>query len=141
MKYLIIIGTLLLSFSFSESVQGQHPEDPFAGSFFDPGLVIDYAKEIGLSTEVRKELIEQITDAQKTFALKQFDLEDKMEVLIATTKQDKIDQAAAQAQLEEVLDLEKEIKTAQLMLMVNIKNRLTPKQQEKLREIQRNLGR
>lgn len=41
----------------------------------------------------------------------------------------------ALAQLDKVLDVEREVKRAQIGLMVRIKNKLTPEQQAQLREI------
>jgi len=44
----------------------------------------------------------------------------------------RIDEGQALDQLEKILDLERQIKRAQLTLMIRIKNTLTPEQQKKL---------
>jgi Spy/CpxP family protein refolding chaperone len=58
-----------------------------------------------------------------------------MERLVSLLKQSKVDEKQAGGQLEKVLAAEREIKRAQLMLLVRIKNNLTPSQQTQLREL------
>jgi Spy/CpxP family protein refolding chaperone len=53
-------------------------------------------------------------------------------------KQPRVDEQQVLAQLEKVLALEREIKRAQVTLLVRIKNNLTPEQQAKLVEIRNN---
>jgi Spy/CpxP family protein refolding chaperone len=46
-----------------------------------------------------------------------------------------VDEQQVLAQLEKVLSIEREVKRAQVTLLVRIKNKLTPEQQAKLVEI------
>jgi Spy/CpxP family protein refolding chaperone len=46
-----------------------------------------------------------------------------------------VDEQQVLAQLEKLLAAEREIKRAQVTLLVRIKNKLTPEQQEKLSEL------
>jgi Spy/CpxP family protein refolding chaperone len=48
-----------------------------------------------------------------------------------------VDQKAVLAQLDRILVLEATVKRAQITLLVEIKNQLTPAQQAKLRELRR----
>jgi Spy/CpxP family protein refolding chaperone len=50
----------------------------------------------------------------------------------------RIDESAAIAQADKVLGMEREVKKAQLSLLIRIKNLLTPAQQDKLTELRRN---
>ena len=59
---------------------------------------------------------------------------DEMERLASQLKLPKIDESQAAAQLDKVLTGEREIKHAQLMLLVRIKNSLSGEQQNRLRE-------
>jgi hypothetical protein len=55
--------------------------------------------------------------------------------MLAVVKQPRIDEHQALAQLEKVLSAEREIKRAQIALLVHIKNKLTSEQQAKLEDI------
>ena len=67
----------------------------------------------------------------------QWQLQDEAEKLIELLKQARIDEAQALAQLDKVLAAEREIKRAQIALLLRLKNRLEPDQQTRLQEIQR----
>jgi len=58
-----------------------------------------------------------------------------METLVSQLKQQTVDEQQVLAQLDKVLDLEREIKRAQMGLMVRIKNKLTREQQARLRQL------
>ena len=47
-------------------------------------------------------------------------------------RQPRVDEAAALAQVDKVLGMEREVKRAQISLLIQIKNLLTPAQQQKL---------
>jgi hypothetical protein len=53
----------------------------------------------------------------------------KMERLVSLLKQFKVDEKEAASQLDRVLATEREIKRAQLMLLIRLENNLTPAQQ------------
>jgi Spy/CpxP family protein refolding chaperone len=49
----------------------------------------------------------------------------------------KVDEAAALAQVDKVLGMEREVKRAQISLLIEIKNLLTPPQQQKLFDLRK----
>jgi Spy/CpxP family protein refolding chaperone len=51
-----------------------------------------------------------------------------------------VDEAAVLDEVDRILNLEREIKKAQISLMVRIKNMLTPQQQAKLAQIRNRMG-
>jgi Spy/CpxP family protein refolding chaperone len=59
-----------------------------------------------------------------------------MERLLSLVKQPSVDERPALAQLDNVLAAEREIKHAQVALLIRIKNHLRPEQQAQLRDIQ-----
>jgi hypothetical protein len=67
-------------------------------------------------------------------------LERETASLSALAKQERLDEAALVAQLDKVLDSERELKHLHIGLLVAIKNLLTPEQQIKLREIVKDGG-
>jgi Spy/CpxP family protein refolding chaperone len=114
--------------------------DPFAGAFFPPELVLLAHDRIALTPQQREAVQ---AHAEKTKA-RSDELRAKMEretaALAALAKQDHVDETAIGAQLDKVLDVEREVKHLHVGLAVAIKNLLTPEQQAKLREIAKDGG-
>ena len=123
----------LLCFSFLAAQQP--PEDPLRDILFPPEAVMQHQQAVGLSDEQKNNLKVEIRQAQLKFTELQWTLQDEMERLAALLKQSKVDEKQAAAQLDKVLAAEREIKRAQLMLLIRIKNNLTPAQQTQLREL------
>ncbi|MGA2602300.1 MAG: hypothetical protein ABSH09_35490, partial [Bryobacteraceae bacterium] len=77
----------------------------------------------------------EILKAQTRFTELQWQLQDAMEGLIGLLKQSKADESQVSAQLDKVLASEREIKHAQISLLVRIKNNLTEEQQHRLQAL------
>jgi Spy/CpxP family protein refolding chaperone len=127
-----MILTLLL---FSVLAAQQPPEDPLREILFPPEAVMQHQQAVGLSDEQKNSLKSEVRQAQPKFTELQWTLQDEMERLVSLLKQSKVDEKQAASQLEKVLGAEREIKRAQLMLLIRIKNNLTPAQQTQLREL------
>lgn len=131
----------LLALLAVAAVRAQQPgADPIAQSFFAPDLVMQNQQAIGLTDEQKSFLKNEIRDAQLKFTDLQWKLQDEMEKMTALVKQPHVEEKDAVAQLEKILALEREIKRAQVTLLVRIKNKLTPDQQAKLTELRNNPG-
>ena len=113
----------------------QPDQDPMGQSFFAPELVIQHQEAIGLSAEQRDFFKAEIRQAQVKFTELQWKLQDEMEKMISLVKQPRVDEQQALAQLDKVLAAEREVKKEQITLLVRIKNKLTPEQQNKLTEL------
>lgn len=117
-------------------VPGHGPgPDPLGQSFFPPQLVMQNQQAIGLSDEQKSYLRTEIRDAQMKFTDLQWKLQDEAEKMVSLVRQPHVDEQQALAQLEKVLSVEREVKRAQIALLVHIKNKLTPEQQDKLEEL------
>lgn len=116
------------------SGHGSQP-DPLGQSFFAPELVMQNQQAIGLSDEQKSYLRTEIRDAQMKFTDLQWKLQDEAEKMVSLVRQPHVDEQQALAQLEKVLSVEREVKRAQIALLVHIKNKLTPEQQDKLEEL------
>jgi len=127
-----IILALLL---FGPLAAQQPPDDPLRDVLFPPEAVMQHQQSLGLSEEQKNNLKAEVRQAQLKFTELQWSLQDEMERLAALLKQSKVDEKLAAAQLDKVLAAEREIKRAQLMLLIRIKNNLTPAQQSQLREL------
>ncbi len=142
MRAFCIVGILLLSFSAALAQDQPQPEaqsqpqpDPFAGNLFPPELVMQNQQTLGLSEEQKKFLKAELRKMQTGVTELHWDMQDEMEKLAALMKQDQVDEAQALTQLDKVLGLEREIKRMHIGLLIRVKNKLTPEQQARLREI------
>jgi Spy/CpxP family protein refolding chaperone len=130
MKPLIL--SLLL---FGQLTAQQPPDDPMRDVLFPPEVIMQHQQAVGLSDEQKNTLKTEVRQAQTKFTELQWTLQDEVERLVALLKQPKVDEKQAAAELDKVLAAEREIKRTQLMLLIRIKNNLTPPQQTQLREL------
>jgi Spy/CpxP family protein refolding chaperone len=128
----LMVFTLLL---LSPLGAQQPPEDPLRDVMFPPEAVMQHQQAVGLSDEQKNNLKVEVRQAQLRFTELLWTLQDEMERLVSLLKQSKVDEKQAASQLDKVLAAEREIKRAQLMLLIRIKNNLTPAQQTQLREL------
>ena len=119
------------------SLSAQQPPavDPLNELLFPPELVMARQNAIGLSDAQKTYLRAEILKAQTRFTELQWQLQDAMEGLIGLLKQSKADEVQVAAQLDKVLASERDIKRAQIALLVRIKNNLTEEQQHRLQAL------
>ncbi len=108
--------------------------DPLMGNLFPPELIMQNQQAIGLGDDQQRAIIGEIQRTQAAATGVQWRLQGAMERLANAVKPDHPDEAQVLAQLDSVLALEREMKRAQIALLVRIKDRLTPEQQAALRQ-------
>jgi len=111
----------------------QPAPDPFAGNLFPPELIMQNQAGLSLTEQQRSAMMAEIQRTQNQAASVQWRLQADMERLGAIMHQPKIDESQALVQLDSVLALEREMKRAQITLLVRLKNQLTAEQQAFLR--------
>jgi Spy/CpxP family protein refolding chaperone len=111
---------------------GQPPEDPLARVLFPPELVMQHQQDIGLRPEQRATITKAIQDFQTKVVDLQWRMQDQSQRLAALLDKPAVDQAAALAQVDEVLGVEREVKRAHITLLIQIKNALSADQQARL---------
>src|ERR1700692_4867996 len=126
---------MLTRLLFSPLAAQQPPEDPLRDVLFPPEAVMQHQQAVGLSEEQKNNFKVEVRQAQLKFTELQWTLQDEMERLVSLLKQSKVDEKQATLKLDKVLAAEHEIKRAQLMLLIRIKNNLTSAQQTQLREL------
>lgn len=131
----LCVFAFLLLFTAGVTRAQQPDQDPMGQSFFAPDLVIQHQEAIGLTGEQKEYLKTEIRQAQLKFTELQFKLQDEAEKLLGLIKQTHVDEQQVLAQVDKVLAAEREVKRQQVTLLVRIKNKLTPEQQEKLADI------
>ncbi len=108
------------------------PMDPLGGLMFPPEMIMQHQRELGLTDEQKTFMRSEINRVSARFNDLQWQLQDAMEALHDSMKANPVNEQQAMAQLDKVLDTEREIKRLHMELAIRIKNRLTPEQQEKL---------
>jgi Spy/CpxP family protein refolding chaperone len=110
-----------------------HP-DPLAHLLFPPDVIMGHARQLNLTDEQKQFMRGEIQKTTATFQDLQWKLQDQVELLHETMKSTSVNEQQALAQLDKVLELEREIKRLHIGLAVRLKNRLTPEQQEQLHQ-------
>lgn len=131
---LLVLGTPLAA---QQQPQPPAGEDALAKLLFTPELVMQHQGEIGLRPEQRTTITRAIGEFQGKVLDLQWRMQESAARLATLLGKPSIDQAAALAQVDEVLGLEREVKRAQLTLLILLKNTLTPEQQGKLEQLRR----
>ncbi len=143
MKRSILALALVLGAATSVAAQGPPPgqrppgpgPDDFGRNFFPPEMVMQHQTEIGLQDAQRATLTSALQQAQSKFTDLQWKLSAEAEKMGRLLQGTRVDETQALEQVDRILALEREIKKAQISLMVRIKNALTAEQQAKLAEI------
>jgi Spy/CpxP family protein refolding chaperone len=130
-----MISSLLFSAMAIAQTPAAGSTDDIAQNLFAPDLVFKYREDIGLDDAQAKALKSLVQNAQSRFLDLQWDMQADAGKLVQLLRTPKIDETAALAQVDKVLGMEREVKKAQLSLLIRIKNLLTPAQQQKLLEL------
>jgi Spy/CpxP family protein refolding chaperone len=117
---------------------GGRPGPPaFLEHVFPPSLIMGNQEAIGLTDAQRKAIIEAMGESEKQLLELRWKLEAESEKLGKLLDAAQVDESAALAQADRVMELEGQLKRAHLALLLRIKNQLTPAQQEKLKGLKR----
>ena len=110
-------------------------QDPMADVMFPPELIMGHARELHLTDEQKTFMRSEVQNATTRFNELQWKLQDEMELFHETLNSNSVNEQQALAQLNKVLDVERQIKLLQVGMGIRMKNRLTPEQQEQLRRM------
>ena len=112
-------------------------DDPLAKLFLPPDLVMSHQQAIALTELQRQSIQTNMLDTQKKLLDQQFKLQSEVEKLQQLLKSVKPDEAKVLDEMDKVLGAERDIKRAQLSLMVKLKNSLTEQQQSQLETLRK----
>lgn len=113
----------------------------FMMELYPPELIMRNQTEIGLDDAQKQAILAATRDARNAIDPIQWDLESEQQQLTEIVSSPTIDETALLAQAEKVMDLEKQVKKQHLLLLVKIKNQLTPEQQEKAKSLRGSMRR
>ena len=112
------------------AVTGAKPgDDPFARYLYPPELVMSHQDAIALTDRQRSTIQELVKELQAKVLDVQMKLAANGEKLSRALAAASVDESSVLQQIDQVLAAEREIKRAQVTLLVRIKNQLTPAQQ------------
>ena len=112
-------------------------DDPFASHFFPPELIMAHQREIGLQDAQRTAIVNELQQSQASFVPLQWKMSAESEQLDALLRPPTVNEALVLAQIDRVLAIEREIKRAQVGLLIRIRNTLSAQQQAKLAELRK----
>jgi Spy/CpxP family protein refolding chaperone len=133
-----MVLALALALLPTASLRAQKPsDDPLASLLFPPELVMQHQADIGLTPDQRTTITKAIADLQARAIDLQWRMQEATQALATLLGKPVVDQTAALTQMDTVLNLEREVKRAQLTLLIRIKNTLTSEQQSRLAQFPR----
>lgn len=134
-----VVAFLIATVVVGQQPQGRGPNhphppgpDPLAHLLFPPDMIMAHARQLNLTEEQKQFMRSEIQKTTATFQDLQWKLQDQVESLHETMKSTSVNEQQVLAQLDKVLEIEREIKRLHIGLAVRLKNRLTPEQQQEL---------
>ena len=131
----VLVALLALSPALAVAplqAQDSGDDDPIARAVFEPELLMQHRRAIGLTDEQRDAASRLIQDLQGRVVSLQWELLDEMESLGEALARPRVDLDLALDRFDDVLQKETEFKRLHLELLVRLKNLLTPEQQATL---------
>jgi Spy/CpxP family protein refolding chaperone len=132
---MLMVGALTTA-ALAENAEAPK-DDPFARYLYPPDRVMSHAMEIGLEDAQKTSIKNEVQKAQSKFLDLQFEMQGESEKMVRLLQEKPVNETSVLAEVDRILGLEKEIKKAQISLLVRIKNTLTPAQQAKLSDLPR----
>jgi Spy/CpxP family protein refolding chaperone len=139
-KTLIAASVLTLALALNMPAQAPPGDDPIGRLLFPPELVMSHQQELGLQESQKTAIMAEIQKAQTKFTELQWKLSAEGEKLKQLLSASPVDETKVLEQVDRVLGQEREIKKAQITLLIRIKNSLTDQQRAKLMEIRKSPG-
>jgi Spy/CpxP family protein refolding chaperone len=135
-----VITAALLAAPSVAAAQNPKPDDAFAQALFDPQLVLRHAQAIGLTPAQRRTILDELKATQTALAPLQANMMEPALDLVELLGQTRVDEPKVVAKMDQVLEIENEVKKKQASLLIRIKNALSPEQQARLRELRSTEG-
>jgi Spy/CpxP family protein refolding chaperone len=117
--------------------QTEEPSEPtfsteIEATLYPPKLIMDHQRELGIKGAQRAAILEGLRSTQSELVEVDWQLRGEKEKLAAVLSSTPVDEKEAISVAKRVMRLENQIKTAQLRMLIRIKNTLTEAQQSRL---------
>ena len=119
----------------SALLHAQAPSDPIGANLFPPDFIMANADAIHFTDEQRQAFRDTVEKAHERFSGLQQALQQEADALGKLLAEPAATEAAVLAQFDKVQDRERELKRAQLALMLGLRGRLTDDQRARLTEL------
>ncbi len=113
------------------------PEPTFEEQLFPPELIMQHQGELALTAEQRGAITDAVKRLQAQVIDVQWQMQYEQQKLAELLSQSPVEEQTALAQVDRVLDLERQVKKAHLGALIRIKNTLTAEQQRQLMALKR----
>jgi Spy/CpxP family protein refolding chaperone len=109
--------------------------DPFGKYLFPPEMIMMRQSELGL-TDAQRELVQsEVQKAQQSMTATQFRIAAETEKLEKLLQSPNVDETRVLAQVDGILNFERQVKRTHVAMLVRIRNALTEEQQAKLQDM------
>jgi Spy/CpxP family protein refolding chaperone len=135
-RSLTAMTLLIAAFTAGAGADTPPAHDPVAEALIPPEVVMQNQQALGLTDAQRNAIQTAVEAAQQRFTHLQFTLAGDTEKLVDLLRADHIDRDRALSALDTELTVEREVKEAQLGLMIAIKNVLTADQIARARRLE-----
>ena len=126
------VAALVLALAAPAAAQEPPRDDVMGRYFYPPELVMGNQRAIGLDDAQRKAILGQVRTLQALVVQLQFRLAGEAERLGDLLRAPDVDETAVLAQIDRVLPVEREIKRAQITMLIRIRNTLNAQQRGQL---------
>jgi Spy/CpxP family protein refolding chaperone len=130
---------LLLLLALPLAAQQPDNNDPIGRYLIPPELVMKESERIGLTDKQRVSIKSEVQKTQAKFLDAQWDLQEATAKMSTLLQQTPVDETKVLEHADRIMALEREMKRAQLTLLIRIRNLLTAEQVAKLSVLQRGL--
>ncbi|HEX8911268.1 MAG TPA: hypothetical protein VF796_02830 [Humisphaera sp.] len=125
--------------AYAADSRAQPRPDPLADAMIPPQLLLQHADEVGLDAGQKEFIQGRLQKMQEMYPELQRQLQKEVAALGQLLGQEHPDEQEAVAQLDKVLEGERQIKHAQLSLALAIRGTLTGEQRERVKRLQQKL--
>jgi len=109
----------------------------FLEHLFPPEMIMRHQQDIELTSAQQEAITKAMSEVRDQMIGLQWKLEAESQTLAKLLDHERVDETAALAEADKVLEIEQQIKRAHLGMLVRIRNQLTAKQQEELSALRR----
>ncbi|HKS07207.1 MAG TPA: hypothetical protein VJR92_12940 [Gemmatimonadaceae bacterium] len=148
MKRMLVLALCLISVSASaqdtarvrtdaitpKDARKPAPSESFTRCLIAPETVMEHQAEIGLDAVQRTRIIDEMAAAQAQFTKLQWELTAVQQQVTRELRRPNVDESVLK-QFDAMLQLENQLKRAQLTVLIRVKNVLTPQQQAQVRTL------
>jgi Spy/CpxP family protein refolding chaperone len=127
----LVCVVLAAAYGFGQNTTPQKL-DPMKRALVEPIMALEFAQEIGLSRTQKTQIEIELKEARTKFRLLEERLRSETKKMHELLERPGVTEREALDQLEQVLQLEKQIKQVNLLCSLHVRAQLRPDQREKL---------